>query len=174
MSVRGARLLACGVAVALGVTGIAPVQATPVIPAASYPTIDGAAAARPLALAFQKAFTDATASGVFHGADEAYARLAKGTVDLVVATAPTKAQVDAAAAAGHQLDVIPVASEPLQFLTSTDNPVSSLTADQIRDIYAGVVTDWAAVGGVAGPITAYQHPTDSVSQVAMADLVMRG
>jgi phosphate transport system substrate-binding protein len=54
-----------------------------------------------------------------------------------------------------------------------DNPVSSLTLEQIRRIYAGEITDWSELGGV-GRINAYQRDRNSGSQELMEELVMKG
>ena len=46
-------------------------------------------------------------------------------------------------------------------VVSKDNPVAELTAEQVKQIYLGEITDWSGVGGTAGPITLYSR--DSVS-----------
>lgn len=46
-------------------------------------------------------------------------------------------------------------------VVNKDNPVAELTVEQIKQIYTGEITDWAQVGGTAGPITLYTR--DSVS-----------
>lgn len=44
---------------------------------------------------------------------------------------------------------------------AVSNPVSALSRDQVRDIFSGKITDWAAVGGTPGPITVVARPTES-------------
>ena len=63
-------------------------------------------------------------------------------------------------------------SEGFVFLVNKANPVDSLTVEQIRDIYAGRVTNWQEVGGSDEPIMAFQRPENSGSQTGMLDLVI--
>jgi phosphate transport system substrate-binding protein len=73
---------------------------------------------------------------------------------------------------GLQLEVIPVVNEGFVFFVNAQNPVTSLTLQQIRDIYAGKITNWKAVGGEDKEIVAYQRPPNSGSQTGMLDLVI--
>lgn len=43
------------------------------------------------------------------------------------------------------------------FLINEQNPVKSLTLDQIRGIYTGKITNWKEVGGDDAKIIAYQR-----------------
>ncbi|MCL2471286.1 MAG: Ig-like domain-containing protein [Propionibacteriaceae bacterium] len=143
----------------------------------SYPKVDGSVVAQPLAVAYERAFTSvdvARSDTKFTDTDQAYHNLLSGAADLIVTTEPTQANLDAAQAAGVQLDVTPVADEAFVFLTNADNAVTSLTLDQVRGIYSGQITDWSQVGGTPGPITAYQRDASSSSQTGMSALVMQG
>ncbi|WP_233843688.1 substrate-binding domain-containing protein [Dyella sp. 2HG41-7] len=53
------------------------------------------------------------------------------------------------------LTFTPVAWDGLVLITSSQNPVSSLTMQQVHDIYYGKITSWAAVGGSAAPIDVF-------------------
>jgi phosphate transport system substrate-binding protein len=109
------------------------------------------------------------------GTHQSYARLAAGQADLVlVARQPTPEERAAVRRSGSEIVVRPVARDAFVFLRHVSNPVTSLTLDQVRDIYAGVVTSWKAVGGPDRPIVAYQRDATSGSQVEMEQLVMRG
>jgi phosphate transport system substrate-binding protein len=46
-------------------------------------------------------------------------------------------------------------------LTAPDNPLRSLSLDQLAKIFSGSVTDWSAVGGRAGPIQVYARDEKS-------------
>jgi phosphate transport system substrate-binding protein len=46
-----------------------------------------------------------------------------------------------------------VADDGVCFLVHRDNPVTSLSDQQLRDIYTGVIRNWQAVGGRDAPIT---------------------
>ena len=109
------------------------------------------------------------------GTHQSYGRLAAGEAALVlVAREPTPAEREAVRGAGTDLGVIPVARDAFVFLRHVANPVTTLSLDQVRDIYAGTVTSWKAVGGPDRPIVAYQRDAASGSQVEMVELVMRG
>ncbi len=43
--------------------------------------------------------------------------------------------------------VYPIAREPLAIIVNKSNPVNSLTLQQVRDIFAGKITNWKKVGG---------------------------
>lgn len=53
------------------------------------------------------------------------------------------------------------------FFVEKDNPVSDLTADQIRAIYHGDITNWKELGGKDQEILAFQRPKNSGSQTMM-------
>ncbi|MCL2735019.1 MAG: Ig-like domain-containing protein [Propionibacteriaceae bacterium] len=143
----------------------------------SYPRVDGSTATQPLGVAFQSLFTGQPVSSgdvVFNTTDAAYHNLINGDADLILVTSPSSDELAAAAAAGVDLEVIPVVDEGFVFLTNADNPVDSLSVDQIRQIYSGQIANWKAVGGPDQAITAYQRPANSGSQTGIEDLVMQG
>ncbi len=143
----------------------------------TYPRVDGSTATHPLSIAFTEAFTGANVTPELmpiSKTHQAYLNLIAGDVDLILVTSPSEDELAAARAARVQLEVIPVVREGFVFITNAGNPVTSLTVDQLRDIYAGRITNWAEVGGPSSPITAYQRPENSGSQTGMLDLVMHG
>lgn len=46
-----------------------------------------------------------------------------------------------------------VANDGLAIIVHKDNPVAALSADQVKAMYRGEITDWSAVGGKASPVT---------------------
>ena len=61
------------------------------------------------------------------------------------------------AARGQKPVFIPLCRDAVVFLTDAGNPVESVTAEQLRQIYAGTTTDWADLGAAElGKIVAYQ------------------
>jgi ABC-type phosphate transport system substrate-binding protein len=112
---------------------------------------------------------------VHSGTNQSYGRLAAGQAELVLAARePTPAEREAVRRAGASIVARPIARDAFVFLRHASNPVTSLTLDQIRDIYAGTLTGWKALGGGDRPIVAYQRDATSGSQVEMEQLVMRG
>jgi phosphate transport system substrate-binding protein len=93
--------------------------------------------------------------------------------DLFIGTAPSQEERQLAADNGVGLVIQPVCWDAFVFVTYANNPVESLTLEQIRDIYAGNITNWNQVGGVNQPIRAYTRNANSGSQTAMEELVMK-
>ena len=60
------------------------------------------------------------------------------------------------------------------FIVNEDNPVQSLTRQQLRDIYAGKITNWKDVGGEDADIVAFQRREDSGSQTLFQKLLIQG
>jgi phosphate transport system substrate-binding protein len=78
-----------------------------------------------------------------------------------------------ASAAGISLTETPIALDALVFIVNPDNPVESLTSEQIQDIYTGKITYWNEVGGNNVEITPYRRNPNSGSQELMETLVMK-
>jgi phosphate transport system substrate-binding protein len=53
------------------------------------------------------------------------------------------------------------AIDGVSVIVHPDNPVRDLTADQIKAIFAGEITDWSEVGGSAGAINVYAREEGS-------------
>ena len=51
--------------------------------------------------------------------------------------------------------------DALVMITGSENPVDSLSLDQVRDIYAGKITNWKQVGGQDQPIEIYVQDENS-------------
>lgn len=164
----------------------------------TYPSIDGSTVALPMAMEFARQhlpLSEADLSGfVFlsttHAAYEhLIGRKANGSpmiasafasmdpahpVDLVIATEPSDEELALAQERGVTLIQKPVCYDAFVFITHADNPVDSVTVEQIQKIYKGEITNWNQVGGPDSAIRAFQREANSGSQTAMENLVMRG
>ena len=58
---------------------------------------------------------------------------------------------------------LPVAWDAIAIITHPDNSVNNLTLKQLRDIYAGKITNWRTLGGVDRPIRAVYLKDDTES-----------
>lgn len=134
------------------------------------PNIDGATALYPLYAALGEAVYP---EGKYYQYDSpirvtktsgAYERLSNGEADLIFAAAPNASQREQA---GPELRLTPIGKEAFVFFVNRDNPVDSLSTQQIQDIYTGEVTNWRQVGGRDEPIRAFQRPVGSGSQSAL-------
>ncbi|MBQ8072493.1 MAG: substrate-binding domain-containing protein [Clostridia bacterium] len=164
-----------------------------------YPSVDGSTVCVPLAMELARQWLDLPEEDLngfvnFSTTPYAYDRLTRGLpnpmvtiasrgimmddthpIDLVLGTGPNADEKKAAEDAGVELVMTPVCYDAFVFLVNSENPVESLTADQIRGIYTGVIARWEQVGGLKDALIApFQRPHGSGSQTAMEELVMDG
>ena len=102
-----------------------------------------------------------------------YKAIVDGDTDILFCAAPSAEQKAYAEAQGVELVYVPVGLEGFVFFVNAQNPVESLTVQQIRSIYAGEITNWAEVGGTNRVINPVTRLSGSGSQSAM-DSFMAG
>lgn len=98
---------------------------------------------------------------------EGFKGLISGEVDIFFGAKPSAAQKKMAEEAGKELILTPIGKEAFVFFVSENNPVDTLTSQQVKDIYSGKITNWSAVGGNSESILAFQRPENSGSQTMM-------
>ena len=143
----------------------------------TYPRIDGSTVTLPLAEAFKADFTgtDIKDVDVTHSkTHNAYVNLINGDTDLILVTYPSDDEQKLAKEKGVELEIVPIVKDAFVFFVNTENPVESLTLEQIQGIYTGNIKNWKDVGGDNEKIVAYQRPANSGSQSGMLSLVMKG
>lgn len=166
----------------------------------TYPHIDGSTVCVPLAIEFARqhlGFTGEQAKEFvdFSTTHHAYEQLISGEsdgfreivefgdfeycidmgiTDLFLGTEPSDAELSMASENGAELSKEPICYDAFVFITHKDNPVETLTVQQIKDIYTGKITNWKDVGGKDEKIRAFQREANSGSQTAMENLVMGG
>ena len=96
-----------------------------------------------------------------------YKAIVDGETDILFCAAPSAEQKQYAAEQGVELVYVPVGLEGFVFFVNEQNPVESLTVQQVRDIYAGNITNWAEVGGKNRIINPVTRLAGSGSQSAM-------
>ena len=94
-------------------------------------------------------------------------------VDIIIATGPSAEELEMAAQYRVSLIQEPICYDAFVFITHKNNPVNSLTLEQVRGIYSGAITNWKEVGGNDALIVPYQREANSGSQTGMIDLVMK-
>ena len=145
----------------------------------NYPMLDGATAAYPVYAAMVQELykgLDKDSAGKYvkcSTTDEAYSRLINGEIDIFFGAQPSKQQVEAAAENGVEFLLTPIAKEAFVFLVNRDNPVSSLSLEQIQDIYQKKIVNWKKVGGNNEKIIPFQRSENSGSQTIMLAFVMK-
>ena len=76
--------------------------------------------------------------------------------------------------ANVQLEQKSIGRDALVFIVNESNPVKSLTRQQLKDIYAGRITNWKEVGGEDLDIVPFQRGEDSGSQTLFRKLLIQG
>ena len=156
------------------------VTAAPFLTVEDFPALDASTACIPL---MAQMMADTTgrdlveAQSTISVSTTAYAWENFGLYDtdtqmLVVYEAPdyVKKELEEAKA---ELESKPIGRDALVFSVNENNPVKSLTQQQLRDIYAGKITNWKDVGGQDLDIVAFQRRSDSGSQTLFKKLLIQ-
>lgn len=147
------------------------------------PVLDGATALFPIFSAFVNA-TYPKESVNFDGLDftnssylkktgtgAAYKAIVDGNADIIFTAKPSQAQIEYAQNMGVELAYVPFGYEAFVFIVNSENPVESLTSEQIQGIYSGLYKNWRDVGGENSPIIQVQRVQGSGSQTAMVSFM---
>lgn len=94
----------------------------------------------------------------------AFGNLLGGKCRLIFTTPLSDSQLKSMETAGFRHEAEPVAGEGFVFVVNKNNPVDTLTVEQLKGIYSGEITNWSEVGGEDAEIVAYQRNADSGSQ----------
>ena len=155
-------------------------EAEPFLTEEEFPGVDGSTACIPLMAQIAADTTGihlTEAQSAITVSTTAYAWENMGVYDsdltqlLIVYEAPDYVKEEIAEA-GVQLEQKAVGRDALVFIVNDGNPVQSLTLDQLRDIYAGRITNWKEVGGADAEIVAFQRGEDSGSQTLFRNLLI--
>ena len=107
-----------------------------------------------------------------------YKAIVDGDTDILFCAAPSAEQIAYAEAQGVELVYVPVGLEAFVFFVNADNPVESLTVDEVRSIYSGEIRNWRQVGGtnrVINPVTRLEGSgSQSMMQAFMGDTPIGG
>ncbi|WP_080903807.1 PstS family phosphate ABC transporter substrate-binding protein [Parabacteroides sp. Marseille-P3160] len=77
-------------------------------------------------------------------------------------------------AVGVTLIETPIALDAFVFVVNKNNPVKSLTVNQVQKIYTGEIINWSQVGGKNASIKVFTRPRNSGSEEVLRELVMDG
>ena len=103
--------------------------------------------------------------------DAAIKNVIEGKKDLALVTYPSDENLAYAKSKGVELAILPIVNDAFVFLVNADNPVESLTIQQVKDIYSGKITNWNQVGGNDMEIMPLQRNATSGSQSGMLDFM---
>ena len=142
-----------------------------------FPRIDGSLACVPMIEALAQKVTGCTEEEAestlddFTNTNPCYLQLAEGNRDILLvyeAAEETREMLKDY----DPLDIRELGKDALVFLVNEDNPVESLTVQQVYDIYTGRITNWSEVGGNDVEIKAFLRPETSGSQTLMRKLIL--
>jgi phosphate transport system substrate-binding protein len=166
----GLSLLCVGLFIGCSAPSAAPAKALD--PLAGHYTIKGGGSAmsatKRLADSFAKAHAGVTFDLEDVGSDGGIALVAEGAIDLGMIGRDLKPSE------AGQVETVPIGITASGFVVRADNPVSTLTRAQLRDIFSGTVTDWAQVGGQPGPISVFVREPESATRLAFEAFVFDG
>ena len=135
------------------------------------PVLDGAAAVFPVYSAFVHAvYPESEATELYRDVFQynntvgGYKLLGERKTDIFFGAYPSEEQIAAAEEKGTHFVYTPIGAEAFVFFVHKDNPIDSLTAEQIRKIYSGEITNWKELGGKNEKIAAFQRNEGSGSQ----------
>lgn len=144
----------------------------------NFPRMDGSTSTIPLGQAIASVLLGEPRDNVenlamFNKTSQSYRNLMRGECDIVIAAEASASVYEELEAAGFKYEQTPVANDALVFIVNTDNPVDSLTTEQVQKIYTGEITNWKDVGGPDMKIEAFQRNETAGSQALMEKLVMK-
>ncbi len=144
----------------------------------NFPRLDGSTACLPMGEAVCSVLLGESREEVqdliqFNRTTQSFRNLMAGECDLLLAGEPNAAVFQEMDDAKFGYDIEQIATDALVFLVNENNPVDSLTTEQIRAIYSGEITNWKEVGGEDAEIVPLQRNEGAGSQALMKKLVMK-
>jgi len=157
-------LASCGPTTASGEAGLA-----------GRLNVAGSTSVQPLAEKLAEAFTAANPQVEIDvqggGSSVGVKSAGDGTVDIGTASRKVK---DEEMQTYPDLVVTTIARDGIAAIVHPDVAVDGLTKEQVRDIFAGVITNWKEVGGADRPIVVVSREEGSGTRSAFQEMVMGG
>ena len=143
----------------------------------NFPRLDGSTSTAPLGRAVASVLLGESEEAVsdliqFSRTTASFRALMAGEADLLIVGEPNASVYDEMDEAGFEASIDTFANDGLVFVVNADNPVDSLTLEQLQGIYTGEITNWKEVGGEDLEIVPFQRNEDAGSQALMKKLVM--
>jgi phosphate transport system substrate-binding protein len=136
-------------------------------------TAAGSTTVQPLAEVLGEAFTashpDVRVTVQGGGSSVGVKSAGEGTVDVGMASRAVK---DSELQEFAGLQIYTIARDGIAIVTYLDVPVDDLTKDQVREIFAGQITNWSEVGGPDAPIVVVSREEGSGTRGAFEEMVM--
>jgi len=153
----------------------------------NLPRLEGATALYPLYAAFARAVypeADYPVYGAYNHSQPnnnpvitcsmttgAFMRLIDGEADVIFLMGVSEEQRGMARERGLELKLTPIGREAFVFFVNKRNFISNLTAEDIKAIYSGRITNWREVGGNNDAIRPFQRAKNSGSQTMLMEIM---
>ena len=143
----------------------------------NFPRLNGSTSTVPLGQAIASVLLGERREDVadltqFSKTTQSYRELMSRQADLLIAAEPAQIIWEEKESQNFDWQMVPFAVDGLVFIVNADNPVDSLTIQQVQKIYTGEITNWSEVGGEDLEIVPFQRNPEAGSQTAMLKLVM--
>ena len=135
-------------------------------------TVAGSTTVLPIAEMAAEGYEEQTGTKVLVsglGSSAGIEAVTNGTADIATSSRNLTAEESS-----HELVATVIAHDGIAVIVNPDNPVANLTTEQLRDIYAGKITNWSEVGGADLPIQVVNRDEASGTREAFRTLVMDG
>ena len=145
----------------------------------NFPRLNGSTSTVPLGEAIASVLLGETREEVsdlisFDKTTRAYSALLRGEADLLIVGEPAESTFEEKDELHFDWEMEAFATDGFVFLVNAQNPVDSLTIEQIRKIYTGEIENWKDLGGENREIIPFQRNEEAGSQNIMKKLVMDG
>jgi phosphate transport system substrate-binding protein len=148
-------------------------EAPPEADASGKISLAGSTTVQPLAEVLAEAYMDLNSDVVIEvqggGSSVGVTSAGEGTVDIGNASRAIK---DSEFETFPDLEVFTIAYDGIAIVTHPDTELPSLSVAQVRDIFAGEITNFSEVGGPDAPITVVSREEGSGTRAAFEELVM--
>ena len=110
------------------------------------------------------------------GSGTGLSALINGTTDIATASRPIKDAEKEKLRSRHNTvgTETSVAKDGVTFYVSETNSLSALTAEQLKGLYLGDITNWKQVGGVDAPVVLYSRESSSGTYTFVKDNLLNG
>lgn len=144
----------------------------------NFPRMDGSTSTVPLGKAIASTFLNSTPEEVedlcrFNRTTQSFRNLLAGDADILIVGEPNAKVFEEMEEANFKYRMETFSNDALIFVVNEDNPVDSLTTDQIRDIYSGKIRNWKEVGGNDAEIVPFQRNEGAGSQALILKHIMK-
>lgn len=143
----------------------------------NFPVIDGSTSATALDAAIRAAYLGGFTAEelepfIFHTTTyESFSNLLNKKADAIYTVEISDSQREEAERNNFRIKSIPVAKEAFVFIVNRNNPVKSLSQEQLKDIFSGKITNWSEVGGNNAEIKVFLRNANSGSSNYLNDFL---